>query len=108
LRFDTFEKMADVVAMHQENKNKLGQADQKLDILEKMTGTMVVKATDINTELKDQNQIIDQTNQKMDTANDGIVKVNSKLDTILEHKSSCISWIIVILEVIALVVIFII
>ena len=100
--------MADVVAMHQQNNQKLGQADAKLDILEKMTGTMVVKATDINTELKDQNQIIDQTNDKMDKANEGIVNVNGKLDTIIEHKSSCVSWIIVLLEVIVLVIIIVI
>ena len=97
--------MADLVAMHEQNKAKLAQADKSLDILDNMTATMVTKAGEINTELKDQNQMIDATNAKMDVADEGIVKVTEKVNKIANKKTSFIPWILVLLEIIALLII---
>ena len=100
--------MADLVAQHEANKQKMAQADKSLDILVGMTGTMVTKAGEINTELKDQNQMIDKTNEKMDTADEGIVKVTEKVNKLANQKSSIVSWIIAALELIALIIILVI
>ena len=100
--------MADLVAAHEANKQKMAQADKSLDILVGMTGTMVTKSSEINTELKDQNQMIDKTNEKMDTADEGIVKVTEKVNKLANQKSSIISWVIAALELVALIVILVI
>lgn len=80
--------------LHEENKQKLSEADAKLDILDNMTASMVTKANEINVELKDQNKMIDATTEKMERADQGIVKATEKVNKVGETtKGGWASWI---------------
>lgn len=89
------------------NRAKLAEADAALDVLEGMTGQMVNNADNINHELKDQNAMIDKTNDKMDTADQGIVDATKKVEKIGSGKLSWPAFIVLTLEIIAIIIIFV-
>lgn len=89
------------------NREKLAEADKQLDVLEGMTGTMLNNANAINTELVEQNQMIDSTNEKMDIADQGIVDVTKKVEKIHPSRMGFVAYAIIALEIIAIIVLFI-
>lgn len=89
------------------NRAKLAEADAALDVLEGMTGQMLTNANSINTELKEQNAMIDATNEKMDVADAGIVDATKKVEKIGSGKLSWPAFIVLAIEVIGIVVVFV-
>ena len=77
--------------------------DRQLDALVDITGQQKVISGQINTELKDQNQMISSTTQKMDNVDQNVQKATSQVHKVGETTSSCISWILMILLIIAII-----
>ena len=93
--------MADYHAQTQAN---LALADQQLDALVNITAEQKLVANQMNAELKDQNQMIGQINDKMDKADDQVVKATEAVNKVQASKSACISWIIMVLLIIAIII----
>lgn len=64
---------------HEENKQMMADIDNVLDIMVDQTSTQVQNAQDINTELKEQDQMIDNINDHMDKTTDNLDKATNRL-----------------------------
>ncbi|EAY01915.1 SNARE domain containing protein [Trichomonas vaginalis G3] len=96
--------MADYHAQTQQN---LQRADQKLDALVDITAQQKYQAGQINTELKDQNQMISNINDKMDNADQKVVTATDNVNKLLKKKSSMIAFLFMILFLIGIVLVWV-
>lgn len=81
--------------------------DKQLDALVEITGQTKMAANQINSELKDQNQMIQGTTQKMDRVDGRVVQATSKVNEVAKSKSNLIAWVVSVLLIIAIVVVWI-
>lgn len=93
--------MADYHAQTQQN---LAVIDQQLNTLVDVTAQNKVMANQMNAELKDQNRMIGEINDKMDRANDQVVKATEEVEKVRASKSACISWVVMVLLIIAIII----
>lgn len=74
--------------------------DKALGSLEQSLVNLHGRAKVINTELKEQDKLLDDLKGDVDKANDGILTVNKALGKLLDTKDGCQIWTVVILFVI--------
>ena len=92
---------------HQQTQQNLQVADKQLDALVDLTAKQKVVATQMYDEMRDQNQMIGQINDKMGRADDQVVKATEVVNKVQATKSACISWIIMILLIIAIIIVWV-
>lgn len=97
-------KMADYHAQTQENLQK---ADQKLEALVDITAQQKYQAGQINNELKDQNQMISNINDKMDHTDQKVVTATENVNKLLKKKSSIIAFVLMFLFIIGIVLVWV-
>lgn len=76
---NTFYNLQMAMQAHEENKEMMQNIDNVLDVMVDQTSTQVVNAKDINTELKEQDKIIDNVNDHMDTTTNNLDKATDRL-----------------------------
>lgn len=87
--------------LHQETQQNLNRIDQQLDALVDITGTSKVLANQIGGELNDQNEILRQTNDHMDSTNNQVKKAVIATQKLKHTPCSWLAWILSLLLVIA-------
>ena len=92
---------------HSQTQQNLQVADKQLDALVDITAKQKIMAGEMHNELKDQNQMIGQINDKMGRADDQVVKATEAVNKVRATKSACISWIVMILLIIAIIVVWV-
>ena len=88
---------------HTQTQQNLAYADKQLDALVNITAQQKVVANQINSELINQNQQLEQVQNKMDNADVNVQKATEKVNKVAATKSACISWIISIILIIAII-----
>lgn len=67
---------------HAQAKANMAVIDKQLDALVEITGQTKMSAYQINSELKDQNKMIEGTSQKMEHVDGRVVRATSKVNEV--------------------------
>lgn len=97
------ENTAFVRNQQQQTKQMIGQQDVQLNSLGQAVDRLEGMGRTINTELKEQNRMLDDLDKDLDEAGEKMNFVMAKLSKLLKTKDGCQIWTIVILAVILVV-----
>lgn len=87
----------------QQQKQVIRQQDQSLAVLDQGLTRLQSRAREINTEIKEQDHLLDDLKKDVDDANDRILTVNEALQRLLQTKDNCQIWTVVILAAILII-----
>ena len=95
-----YENTKFVRSQQQQTKEMIGQQDVQLNSLGQAVDRLEGMGRTINTELKEQNRLLDDLDNDLDEAGEKMNFVMAKLSKLLKTKDGCQIWTIVILAVI--------
>ena len=93
--------------LHEETQQNLARIDQQLDALVEISGTSKVLATQIGTELTDQNEMLAQTNAHMDRTNNEVNKAVVATQKLRPSGSSWFAWVLSVLLIVAIILVWV-
>lgn len=89
--------------LYAQNQEQFQRIDQRLNALVDITSTQKVLANSIGDELTEQNQLLMDTNDHMDKAQNQVEKATAAVLEVKATSSQCAAWILMIVLIIAII-----